>query len=144
MDASEFKEDIFGVLFLKRASDVFEVAREGVIAGELERGRSQEQAEKRANDPDFYSQAFYVPKSGRWAYLRDDIHNQVGDALNKALAALEKENAALDGVLGHIDFTRKVGTTTVSDKKWRDLIAHFSRYRLRNEDFEFPDLLGAA
>ena len=26
----------------------------------------------------------------------------------------------------------------------RDLIAHFSRYRLRNEDFEFPDLLGAA
>ena len=30
------------------------------------------------------------------------------------------------------------------DKKWRDLIDHFSKYRLRNEDFEFPDLLGAA
>ena len=28
--------------------------------------------------------------------------------------------------------------------KLRDLIAHFSKYRLRNEDFEFPDLLGAA
>ena len=26
----------------------------------------------------------------------------------------------------------------------RDLIDHFSKYRLRNEDFEFPDLLGAA
>ncbi len=28
--------------------------------------------------------------------------------------------------------------------KLRDLITHFSKYRLRNEDFEFPDLLGAA
>jgi type I restriction enzyme M protein len=47
-------------------------------------------------------------------------------------------------VLQHIDFNRRVGTTTVTDKKWRDLIDHFSKYRLRNEDFEFPDLLGAA
>ena len=47
-------------------------------------------------------------------------------------------------MLQHIDFNRRVGTTTVSDKKWRDLIDHFSKYRLRNEDFEFPDLLGAA
>ena len=47
-------------------------------------------------------------------------------------------------MLQHIDFNRRVGTTTVSDKKWRDLIDHFTKYRLRNEDFEFPDLLGAA
>ena len=48
------------------------------------------------------------------------------------------------GVLQHIDFNRRVGTTQVTDRKWRDLIDHFSKYRLRNEDFEFPDLLGAA
>lgn len=30
------------------------------------------------------------------------------------------------------------------NKKLRDLIKHFNKYRLRNEDFEFPDLLGAA
>ncbi len=47
-------------------------------------------------------------------------------------------------MLQHIDFNRRVGQTTVTDKKWRDLIDHFSKYRLRNEDFEFPDLLGAA
>ena len=44
----------------------------------------------------------------------------------------------------HIDFTRKVGQRTIPDRKLRELIEHFSRYRLRNEDFEFPDLLGAA
>ena len=47
-------------------------------------------------------------------------------------------------MLQHIDFNRTVGQSKVSDKKWRDLIAHFSKHRLRNEDFEFPDLLGAA
>ncbi len=32
----------------------------------------------------------------------------------------------------------------MSNRKWRDLIMHFSKYPLRNSDFEFPDLLGAA
>ena len=68
----------------------------------------------------------------------------MGDGLNKALGALEGDNPSLEGVLQHIDFNRRVGTTTVTDRKWRDLIGHFSKYRLRNEDFEFPDLLGAA
>ena len=64
--------------------------------------------------------------------------------LNKALAALERANPALDGVVQHIDFTRKVGQTTIKDANLQQLIDHFDQYRLRNEDFEFPDLLGAA
>jgi type I restriction enzyme M protein len=69
----------------------------------------------------------------------------VGDALNVALGALGDENRALEGVLEHISFTRQVGRRArLDDQTLRSLIQHFSQVRLRDEDFEFPDMLGAA
>ncbi len=47
-------------------------------------------------------------------------------------------------MFAHIDYNRQVGRTRIPDTRLRALIEHFSRFRLRNEDFEFPDLLGAA
>ncbi|MPZ67114.1 MAG: hypothetical protein GEU83_16950 [Pseudonocardiaceae bacterium] len=46
MDAAQYQEFIFGMLFLERASDQFDEVRERFIDRQLALGRSRSEAEK--------------------------------------------------------------------------------------------------
>ena len=139
MDASEFKEYIFSIMFLKRISDTFDEEKEKVINKFLDKKKTLSQAEKLAQNPIEYD-TFFISKKAHWDHIKDTKHN-IGEELNKAVEEIEETNRVLEGVLVSIDFNKK---DKISDKKLRDLISHFGKYRLRNSDFENPDLMGSA
>lgn len=148
LDAATYKDYIFGLLFLKRCSDVFDAERDRVVAKKVEQGMAKEAAERSYGDnPDFFD-TFFIPERARWRHLHDRLADAVepyGAVLDKALGALSEANESLEHVLDHISFMRTQGTKRiVSDDACRDLVRHFSRHRLRNEDFQFTDLLGSA
>ena len=129
IDASDYKNYIFGLLFLKRLSDVFDE----------ERDRLKIEDHVDLNDPDNYT--FDVPEKAHWSYLKT-LTQDLGAAINIANDALEEANPeTLEGVLSAVDFNDK---DRLPDVTLSALIAHFSKIPLANKDLENPDILGDA
>src|SRR5205085_11960021 len=110
----------FGMLFLKRMSDVFEVKREEVKK-RYARTCTKKELDTLVEDKEPYGDTFFVPKIARWneSYTDDkgelvpplkDAKENVGQRLNQAISKLEEENPTLEGVLkNNIDFNAVKG-----------------------------------
>ncbi len=148
MDASEYKEYIISMLFLKRVNDQFDEQRARRKKNLMEqRGLSEEQAAAALEIPNAPEYDFFVPERARWENIKD-LQEEIGDDLNKALEQLEDDNLdKLEGVFkGTINFNRSIGKNNkqITDEDLRELIREFNRIKLTDANLEFPDLLGAA
>jgi len=94
MDAAEYKHVVLGLIFLKYISDAFE-AHHARLEAERAQGADPE-------DPDEYRvvNIFWVPPEARWSHLQKNARQPtIGQTVDDAMAAVERDNPSLKGVL---------------------------------------------
>jgi len=96
IDAAEYKHIVLGLIFLRFISDAFEALylklKEG--AGDYAGADPEDRDEYKAEN------VFFVPPSARWNYLQTRAKQpEIGMDIDRAMEAIEKENASLKGVL---------------------------------------------
>ena len=92
MDAAEYKHVVLGLIFLKYVSDTFMEKYKELL----------EEDEDFAEDMDAYlaEGVFWVPEIARWDYIaKHSKQVEIGQIVDSALDAIEKENDSLRGVL---------------------------------------------
>lgn len=93
MDASEYRNVVLGLIFLKYVSDSFEMRHEELLKTDYPED---------AEDPDMYlsENIFWVPQEARWSLIQKSAKTpQVGEIIDGAMDAIEKNNDPLRGVL---------------------------------------------
>lgn len=129
VDAGDYKQYIFGLLFYRRLCDVWDEEFDALLA---ETGDREEAA-----DPDEHR--FHIPPQHHWNAVRKHA-TQIGQHLNNAFAAIEDANLPMRGVFGDVDFANQ---ERFPDARLEMLLGHFEKHRLRNSDVP-PDMLGDA
>ena len=118
IDAADFKQYIFPLLFFKRVSDLWDEEYQSALE---ESGNDLSYAEFAENH------RFQIPKGCHWEDVRKKTVD-VGAFLQKALNGIEKANfEMLHDVFGDAQWTNK---RRMSDEKMLDLIEHFSKMKL--------------
>jgi type I restriction enzyme M protein len=148
LDASEYKDYIIAMLFLKRVNDLFDVAqitREKNLKAQHP-NITQAQLDRELEIENATEYEFFVPADARWEDLQMLTEN-IGDGLTVALNSIENSRKEiLEGVLSGTKFNalKSNGDKLLTDEVLKELIDNFNEIELKDENFEFPDLLGAA
>jgi len=130
IDSSDYKKYIFGLLFYKRISDVWDEEYAKVLAefGDTELARAD------------YNHRFQVPKDCRWENLLGEAQN-IGQKLNSIFDKLTNANSPkLDKIFDDLDFANK---DKFPNETLQRLINHFSKYNF-GDTYISSDLLGDA
>ncbi|WP_350557515.1 class I SAM-dependent DNA methyltransferase [Psychrobacter sp. CAL346-MNA-CIBAN-0220] len=118
IDAGDYKQYIFPLLFFKRISDVYDEEFEKALAesdGDMEYAAFAE------------NHHFQIPEGTRWQDVRETTVN-IGQALQSAMRAIEQANPeTLQGIFGDASWTNK---DRLSDAMLTNLIEHYSQHTL--------------
>ena len=118
IDAGDYKQYIFPLLFFKRISDVYDEEFEKALA---ESGGDMEYAAFAENHH------FQIPDGAHWQDVRE-VTTNVGQALQNAMRAIEQANPdTLDGIFGDASWTNK---DRLSDAMLIELVEHYSQHKL--------------
>ncbi len=153
MDAAEYKNYIIALLFLKRINDQFEIDRLALKEKLVKQYPDADESDIE-NELDFAEKYIcYVPDKARWKFVLNPVDDEgesisYADAITTALVEVEKSNSALlSGVLSKTKFNElnTKGERILDEETLSALLKDFNDFpKLQDENFEFPDLLGAA